>query len=218
MPFVHGLGERIGNAGPDPDQRRLLDAELGRNLIGGDKADPPNVASQAVRVLGDQLNGIGSVGLIDPYGSRGSDAVAMEEQHDLADDLLLGPARDDLSCTLGADAGHFAQTSRLLLDNLKDVFAECPDKLPGIDRADAADHPGAEIFFDALGGRRWRDLEEQGPELHAVNAVVHPGPARLDKLAGRNGRSMAEHSNQITLTARLDAQQDRKSTRLNSSH
>src|SRR5437763_16445189 len=127
MPVVHGLGERIGNAGPDPDQRRLLDAELGRNLIGGDKADPPDIASQAVRVLGDQLNGIGSVGLVDPYGSRGSDAVAMEEQHDLADDLLLGPARDDLSRTLGADAGHFAQSPGLLLNNFEYLLAEGTD-------------------------------------------------------------------------------------------
>src|SRR5947207_14932633 len=108
MPIVHSLGERIGNTGPDPDQRRLFDAELGRNLIGGDKADPPDIASQAVRVLGDQLNGIGSVGLIDPYGSRGSDAVAMDEPHALADDLLLGAARCDLACTPRADGANLA--------------------------------------------------------------------------------------------------------------
>src|SRR5437763_8495809 len=160
MPVVHGLGERIGNAGPDPDQRRLLDAELGRNLIGGDKADPPNVASQAVRVLGDQLNGIGSVGLVDPYGSRGSDSVAMEEQHDLADDLLFGPAGNDLPGAFWADAGHLAQTRGLLLDNLEHAFSKSTDELPGIDRADAADHAGAQVLLDALNCRRCRDFEE----------------------------------------------------------
>src|SRR5205814_8896817 len=170
--------------------------ELGRNLIGGNKADPPDIASQAVRVLGDQWNGIGSVGLIDPYGSRGTDAVAMEEQADLADDLLLGPARDDLSRTLGADAGHFAQSPGLLLNNFEYLLAEGTDELPGIDRADAADHAGAQVLLDALDRRRCRDLEKRGPELHAVNAVVHPGSARLDKLAGRNRPGIAEHSNQ----------------------
>src|SRR5438477_1627592 len=54
-------------------------------------------------------------------------------------------------------------------------------------------------------GRR-RDLEKGSLELHAVNAVVDPGAACLHELAGRNGRSMAEHSDQITLAARLDAQ------------
>src|ERR1044071_960917 len=143
---------------------------------------------------------------VDPYGSRGSDAVAMEEQHDLADDLLFGPAGDDLSCTLGADAGHFAQTRRLLLDNFEHLLAEGTGELPGIDRADAADHAGAQVLLDALDRRRCRDLEERGPELHAVNAVVHPGAARLDKLAGRNGRGVTEYCYEVPLAARLHAQ------------
>src|SRR5262249_3284551 len=108
MPLVHGLGERVGDAGPNSDQRRLLDAELGRNLIGRDKSDAADIASQAVRVLRDQLNGIRTVGLVDPHRPRGTDPIAVQEQHDLADDLLLGPAGDDLPSTLWADAGHLA--------------------------------------------------------------------------------------------------------------
>ena len=48
-------------------------------------------------------------------------------------------------------------------------------------------------------------LRKEALNCNAVDAVVSPGDARLHELAGRNGRSMAEHSNQITLTARLDA-------------
>jgi len=33
MPFVHRLGERVGDAGTHADQCRLLDAELARDLI-----------------------------------------------------------------------------------------------------------------------------------------------------------------------------------------
>src|SRR5205823_1003401 len=108
MPFVHSLGERIGNASPDPDQRCLFDAELRRDLIGGDKADAADVASEAVRVLGDQLNGIGTIGFVDPHRPRGADAITVQEQHDLTDNLLLGPAPDDLAGALWADAGHLA--------------------------------------------------------------------------------------------------------------
>jgi hypothetical protein len=39
MPFIHRLCERVGDPGTYPDQRRLLDAELGRDLISGAEAD-----------------------------------------------------------------------------------------------------------------------------------------------------------------------------------
>jgi len=53
-----------------------------------------------------------------------------------------------------------------------------------VDRPDAADHPGAEIFLDAL-NRRWRgSLEERSLELDTMGAVVDPGSACLDELAG----------------------------------
>jgi hypothetical protein len=39
MPFVRRLRERIGDAGPDPDQCRLLDAEFARNLISSTESD-----------------------------------------------------------------------------------------------------------------------------------------------------------------------------------
>ena len=49
---------------------------------------------------------IGAVGLEDPHRPRGADPVRVQEQHDLADDLLLGPARDDALGALGADAAR----------------------------------------------------------------------------------------------------------------
>jgi hypothetical protein len=67
MPFVHLLGERVGDAGAHADQRGLLDAELGRDLIGGAEADPADVAGQPVRVLRDELDGVGAVGLVGAY-------------------------------------------------------------------------------------------------------------------------------------------------------
>ena len=45
MPFVHRLGQRVGDAGTHADQRRLLDAELARDLIGGAEADATDVAA-----------------------------------------------------------------------------------------------------------------------------------------------------------------------------
>ncbi len=130
----------------------------------------------------------------------------MQEQHDLANHLLLGPAGDDLLRTLRADAGHLTQTTRLLLDDLEHGFTEGADELLRVDRPDAADHPGAKIFLDALDRRRRGGLEERRSKLDAVGAVVDPGPARLDKLAGGDHRSMSDEGNQVALAAGFDAQ------------
>ena len=109
MALVHRLGQGEGDAGPGPDHRRLLDAEPRRDLVGGLEADAADVAGQPVGVLGDHLDRVGAVGLEDPHRPRGADAVAVQEQHDLADHLLLRPAPPDALGALGADAGHLAQ-------------------------------------------------------------------------------------------------------------
>jgi hypothetical protein len=56
---------------------------------------------QTIGILADELNGIGAVGLVEPHRTRRADPVAVQEQHDLADDLLVGPARDDPLRALG---------------------------------------------------------------------------------------------------------------------
>jgi hypothetical protein len=66
--------------------------------------------------------------------------------------------------------------------------------------------PGAEIFLDTL-DRCWgSSLEERGSELDAVRSVVNPGPARLDELAGRDQRGMADQGDEIALASGLNAQ------------
>jgi hypothetical protein len=65
MAVIHRFGQREGDAGTYADQGCLLDAELGRDLVGGEEADAADVACKAVGVLGDQLDGFGAVGLLD---------------------------------------------------------------------------------------------------------------------------------------------------------
>ena len=52
-------------------------------------------ATSTVGVLGDHPHRLRAVGLVDPHGPRGADPVNVQEEHDLADDLLLGPAGHD---------------------------------------------------------------------------------------------------------------------------
>jgi hypothetical protein len=84
--------------------------------------------------------------------------IAVQEQHDLADDLLLGPAGDDPLRAFRANAGHLAQSAGLLLDDLEHGFAEGAYQLLRVNRPNTADHAGAEIFLDALHRGRRRSL------------------------------------------------------------
>jgi hypothetical protein len=108
----------------------------------------------------------------------------VQEHHDLADDLLVGPGRRDLGRALGADAAHLAQPPGLGLDDVEDGRAELLDQALCIDRANAADHARAEVSLDALDRRRRRRPEEARPELLAVGAVVHPFAGGGDPLPG----------------------------------
>ena len=141
MPLVHGLGQGVADPRPDTDQRRPLDPELVGDPVSGQEADAADVPRQPIRVLTDQLNGIVAVGLVDPHRPGGADTLRVQEQHDLADHLLLGPAGDDPCRPLGTDPGHLAQPLRLLFDEVEHCIAKSPDQFFGVDRADAADHP-----------------------------------------------------------------------------
>lgn len=130
----------------------------------------------------------------------------MQEDHDLADDPLLGPASDNSLRPLRADARHLAKPFWLSFDDVEDLHAEGPHQFLRIDRADAADHAGAEIFLDPLDGRRGHGLEKASPELEAMLPIVVPFAARLDEFSGRYDGSVADDGDEITFTARLDAE------------
>ena len=109
MALVHGLGQRIGDAGANPHHGGLLDAELHGDGVGGLEADAADIARQPIRVLGHDLDGVGTIGLEDPHRPRRADAVAVQEDHDLPHRLLLGPGGKDAGSANRPDAVDLAQ-------------------------------------------------------------------------------------------------------------
>ena len=144
------LQEGVGDAGTGPHYRRLWDAEFLRDLVGRDEADAADVAGKAIGVLLDQRDRIGPIGLEDAHRPRCADAVALQEHHDLADRLLLGPAGGDALEPRLADAVDLEQALRRALDHIEHALAERLDQPIGEVGADALDEPGAEIAADAL--------------------------------------------------------------------
>ena len=74
----------------------------------------------------------------------------MKKDHDLPDDLLLGPSIRDPLGSNHADARHLPKPIRLGLDDVEDLLPEGLDHFLGVDGPNAADHPGAQIFLDPL--------------------------------------------------------------------
>ena len=132
--------------------------------------------------------------------------MALQEHHDLADGLLLGPGLDHLRLALGADAIELLQPLGGLLDHLKHRLAEGLDQLLGKVRADALDHAGAEILLDAFerGGRN--DPQVIGLELQAMGLVVDPPAEGFDEFAGGDGGSSAHDGEEIALALDLHPQ------------
>ena len=129
--------------------------------------------------------------------------LLLKKDHDLADDLLLRPGVRDAFGSNRADARHLAKPIGLGLDDVEDLLPESLDHLLGVDRPDASDHPGAQIFLDPVYRTRGRSLEKPRLELLAVGAIVDPFARCSDPFAGRDRRRMADDGHQIAVAARL---------------
>jgi hypothetical protein len=130
----------------------------------------------------------------------------MQEDHDLADDLLVRPCRRDLGGPHRTDTLDFPQPLGVGLDDVEYVLAKLPDHALGVDRTDAADHARTEVLLDALDRRRGRGLQKPRPELLAMGAVVGPFAGGRHPLAGRDHRRMAHRRDKIAVAARLEPQ------------
>ena len=138
------------------------------------KTDAANIPGKLIGVLGHDLHGVRAVGLEDANCPGGADPIAVKEDHDLPDDLLLRPGVRDPFGSNRANARHLPKPIGLGLDDVEDLVSKGLDHLLGVGRADAPDHPGAQIFLDPVDRTRRRALEKPRLELLTVSAIVNP--------------------------------------------
>src|ERR1035441_482085 len=179
--------------GTGTDERVDGDGDPLGDLVGGLEADAVDVLGQAVWVELDLLDRALAAGLVDAHRPAGADAVAVEEHHDLADDLLLRPGFLDALAALGADAVYVLQAGGLLLDDVKNLLAELLHQLPGVYGANALDHPAAQILLDALPGGGRGTVEHVGAELEAKLPVLDPASLGGHPLPGTDRSQGADH-------------------------
>ena len=113
------------------------------DAVGGFEAHAVNIPRQAVGVAAHHAEGLVAVLLVDLDRQVGADAVAVQEEHDLFDLLLLIPGKGDQAGALGADIRHFAQALGLAFDHFEGLSAEMGHDALGQARADAPDQARA---------------------------------------------------------------------------
>src|ERR1019366_1778779 len=99
-----------------------------------------------------------------------------------------------------ADAGYLAQAPGRFLDDVEDRVAERARELGGVDRTDAADHPGAEGFLDSLQRRRRGRLEKTRAKLKPMRAIVRPCSGDLNELAGGDDGRVTDDGDEVLVS------------------
>src|SRR5215469_5642405 len=72
-----------------------LNAKPHGDRIGGLEADPTDVAGKPIGIFGHDLDGIGTIDLVDSNSACGADPMAVQKHHDLAHNLLFRPGGGD---------------------------------------------------------------------------------------------------------------------------
>jgi hypothetical protein len=103
--------------------------------------------------------------------------MAVQEHHDLPDDLLLGPGSSDAARPHRADAVHLPQAVGLGLDDVEHLLPEGAQQFLGIDRADAPDHARGKVLLDALERSRGRGGAIQTDAAYVGNSNIDRGLA-----------------------------------------
>ena len=151
--FAFEFLERVQDAGVDALRAGGGQAEIARDLIRGLEAHAFDLAADAVRFGGEDFLRVLPVGLDDADAEGVGHAVGLQEDHDLAQGLLVVPRGLDRLRAAGADAVDFAEAARLIRDDVEGADAEAGDDLVGVGLADAFDEAAAEVFADAVDRR-----------------------------------------------------------------
>ena len=179
----------------------LRNPDLLRDLVGGREADAVDVLRQHVGIAPHLLDCLLAIGLEDSHCPAGADAVAVQEEHDLADLLRFLPRMGDPLPALGADPVHRLQFCGSVLDHGENLGSEPPNQLLRENRSDALDQAAAEITLDPLGGGRRHRLHRRRFELQPVFLIPDPPALRAQPLPGSHGGQRSDDRRLLPLPA-----------------
>lgn len=113
--------EYVGNSCLIPKIRIGRDSQIAGNRISSDEADPVNIRSKLVRILGNDLYCLITVLFLDFHCVRGRYLVALQEHHHFLDGFLCFPGGLDPLDTTVSNAWNFDEAGARLLNDLQRV-------------------------------------------------------------------------------------------------
>lgn len=200
MALVERSGQRVRHPRAQPHGGGGIDAEAPGQGVGRPEPHAADVARQPVRVLADDGDSLRPVGPVDAHRPRGAHAVGVQEHHDRAHGLLLGPGRRD---ALGAPRAHPAHEagSQVALDALgRGGRRGLQERRAELEPVDAVAHPvprgggplarrhprGVAHHGDRVAPAPGADPQHAEARLRAVEG--HALHEARQALAGRGGR------------------------------
>src|SRR6478752_3142560 len=84
----------------------------------------PRISRQPVWVFGYDLDGVRTIGLEDPHRPRRADTVAMQEDHNFPDCLLLGPGSENVGSANWSNAVDLTKPIRCRLDDVEHLVGK----------------------------------------------------------------------------------------------
>ena len=192
--LVRLRAEGVDDRGPGAQRRILREADGERDAVRREEADAPDVTAEAIGVALDDGNGVGTVFPIDLRGLAGRNPIGLREDHHLARALPLAPALNDGFDLLGTDLGDFAQTSRMMVEDVDRISPEFVNDAVREHGSDAVDESAREIAADTLSRLRRNTLNRLRLELATTDGIVHPLARRVEVFPLPRGGTGAEHS------------------------
>src|SRR5262249_35664721 len=149
-------------------------------------------------------DGVAAIGFEDANGPRRADTVGLQEHHDLADYLLVGPTARDALRPHGTDAIHGGQPFGLLLDDIEDALSERMNTPFHECGSHALDQSRSEVSLDALDRTRRCRSQERRSELKTVVTARLPATACSDIFTRRDRGGGTDQRDQIPVAANLE--------------
>src|SRR5437868_4830319 len=152
MAVRDGLHQRVRNAGPSTEHGLLRNAKSLCQLVCSLKSDAPDVACKTIWIFLHERDCVGTIRLKNANRPRRTDAMALQEDHDLADRFLVRPTGCDPLQPDLTDSVDLSQALWGLLDDIEDCVTEGLHQPLRKVRPDALDHPRTEVTLDTLNG------------------------------------------------------------------
>ncbi len=183
MTVVGRLVQHIDHPRLQPGWVILRQAERLGDPVSSLEADPEDIPRQAVWISPYHLQRLGAVVFVDFHCQSGSNAMTVQEQHDILDLLLLFPGGLDAGQAFASDIEYLQQFFWARLDHLQRAAAEGIYNPFRQSRPDPFHQSGAQVAPDPI-DRGGQDLLAcLGLELHPVGGMLDPIAAQPQVLS-----------------------------------